>query len=255
MGLLNTLGIPYKTLPYDIKEAEKVLEAAINTMKEKSMPYALVVRKGTFETYSLKNNTEVSYELSREEAIKMIVQQLGSRDIVVSTTGKTSRELFDYREKLGQDHSKDFLTVGSMGHSSQIALAIALSNPGREVYCLDGDGALIMHMGSLAIIGTKSPKNFRHIVLNNGAHDSVGGQPTAGLKIDIPAIAKACGYKAVSHAENRQELEKKLDLLKFGEGPALLEIRVNKGAREDLGRPTTGLIENKKEFMRFLQGV
>lgn len=222
-------------------------------MKTKSIPYGLVVRAGTFETYQSKTVTKTSYELSREEAIKVIVRQLAGHDIVVSTTGKISRELFEYREELGQGHNRDFLTIGSMGHSSQIAAAIALSNPGREVYCIDGDGALIMHTGGLATIGLKGPKNFKHIVLNNGAHDSVGGQPTAGFNINIPAIAMACNYKAAFHTDKRTELEEKMQLLKSVEGPALLEVKVAKGARNNLGRPTISPIENKKAFMRFLQ--
>ena len=220
--------------------------------KNKNAPYALVMEKGIFEEYTLRNKIETSFDLSREEAIKLIVDNLGSRDIVVTTTGKTSRELFEYREELGQDHDKDFLTVGSMGHASQIALGIALQKPDRQVYCFDGDGALIMHMGSLAIIGTQNLKNFKHVVFNNGAHDSVGGQPTVGFEIDIPEIAKACGYHEVFRAESRKEIKNKMNILKEIEGPALLEIRVNKGARKDLGRPTTTPIENKKAFMGFL---
>ena len=252
LGLLETLGIPHEILPDNIEKASKILRTAIDVLKQKHMPYALIVRKGTFETCELKSTINYQFELSREDAIKLIIDYLGSQDIVVSTTGKTSRELFEYREELRQGHAKDFLTVGSMGHSSQIALAIALSKPSRKVYCLDGDGALIMHMGSLSSIGLKSPKNFKHIVLNNCAHDSVGGQPTAGFNIDIPGIAKACGYKAVYYAEKRKELENRLRLLKAAQGPALLEIKVNKGARKNLGRPTTSPKENKKEFMRFM---
>jgi len=249
LGLLDTLGIEYEILPDDIEDAKKSIEKAITIAKERSAPYALVVRKGTFEPYELKNKIQTSYELNREGAIKLVTDQLDARDVVISTTGKTSRELFEYREELGHDHSRDFLTVGSMGHSSQIALGIALSKPNRQVYCFDGDGAVIMHMGALAIIGSQSPKNFKHIVLNNGAHDSVGGQPTAGFDIDIPAIAKACGYKEAWTAEKTEEIKEKTKLLKGSEGPALLEIKINKGARKDLGRPTTTPIENKKAFM------
>lgn len=255
ISLLNTLGIPNKILPDNIEGVRKVLKTAINSMKKKSAPYALVVRKGTFETCKLKNKISSQFELSREDAIKLIIDYLGDKDIIVSTTGKISRELFEYREELGHGHSKDFLTVGSMGHSSQIALAIALSKPSQKVYCLDGDGALIMHMGTLAIIGSRGPTNFKHIVINNGAHDSVGGQPTAALKINIAAIARACGYKKSFCAEKRLELKEKLKLLKFSKGPALLEIKVTKGARKDLGRPTTSTKENKKAFIHFLQKV
>ena len=252
--LLNTLGIPNAILPDNLDSAKTALRAAIDTMKIKNIPYGLIVRAGTFETYQLRTETKTSYELSREEAIKIIVRQLSSQDIVVSTTGKSSRELFELREELGQGHKRDFLTIGSMGHSSQIALAIALSNPGRGVYCLDGDGAVIMHLGGLATIGLNGPENFKHIVLNNGSHDSVGGQPTAGFNINIPAIATACNYKEAFHADKRTELEEKMQLLKSVKGPALLEVKVNKGARNNLGRPTISPVENKKAFMRFLQG-
>jgi len=253
ISLLETLGIPHEIMPTSIKEANNAIKNAIKYLRKHNGPYGLIVRKGTFETYELENKVRSHFELTREDAIKLIVDYLGSQDIIVSTTGKASRELFEYREKLSQKHSRDFLTVGSMGHASQIALGIALSKPARKVYCLDGDAALIMHMGALAIIGSKGPRNFKHIVLNNGAHDSVGGQPTPALKIDIPAIARACGYKRAFSAENRSELKEKLELLKLSDGPALLEIKISKGARKDLGRPTTSPKENKNSFMSFLQ--
>lgn len=253
LSLLDTLGIPYGILPDSIEDAEKSLETAFDSIKTRNAPYALVVKKGIFEPYDLQNKIKTSYELSREDAIKLIVDQLDSRDIIISTTGKTSRELFEYRKKLGHDHSRDFLTVGSMGHSSQIALGIALSKPDRQVYCFDGDGAVIMHMGSLAIIGSQSPKNFRHIIFNNGAHDSVGGQPTVGFDIDFVGIAKACGYKLALRAETKDGIKEKMNLLKSNDGPGLLEIRINKGARSDLGRPTTTPKENKEAFMMFLK--
>lgn len=253
-SLLDTLEIPYKILPNSIKEVEKILKEVLESVKKRNAPYALLVKKDTFEPYSLKNKIKTSYELSREEAIKLIVDQLQPRDIVVSTTGKTSRELFEYREALGQGHEKDFLTVGSMGHASQIALGIALAKPERNVYCLDGDGAAIMHLGALGIIASQNPKNFKHIILNNGAHDSVGGQPTIGFKLDFPLIAKACGYKTALQAETYDEIKEKISILKSKKGPGLLEIKVNKGSRKDLGRPTTTPIENKKAFMGFLEG-
>lgn len=255
LSLLDVIGVQHEILPDNINAAEKSLDHALSFMKQKSSPYAFVVRKGTFENYSSdKQNNQPGriYELSREDAIKAVVNSLWPKDIVVSTTGMASRELFEYRESLNQGHEKDFLTVGSMGHSSQIALGIALSKPNRNVYCIDGDGSLIMHMGSLGIIGQQKPKNFRHIVINNGAHDSVGGQPTAGFDIDIPGIAKSCGYNAVFTAKNKEELSSNLKNLISTEGPSLLEIKVSKGHRKDLGRPTTTPEENKKAFMKFL---
>ncbi len=251
--LLRALEIPFDVLPDTIEDAEALLTKAVHAIDKQSAPYALVVPTGVFESYRSINQIELPYELSREEAVKAIIKQVSEDDILVSTTGKTSRELFEYREELQQGHQQDFLTVGSMGHASQIALGIALARPGRNIYCLDGDGALIMHMGALAIIGARKPANFKHIVINNAAHDSVGGQPTAGFEIDIPNIARACGYIAVMRAESVDEIYKKLPLLQKSHGPALLEIRVNKGARAELGRPTTSPIENKHAFMKFLR--
>ena len=253
LEFLETLGVPYDVLPDSIEEVEKVLEKAVIYMKEMSAPYAFIVKKGTFEKYELKNKVETNYKLSREDAIKLVVDQLDSKDVVVSTTGKISRELFEYREKLKQGHEKDFLTVGSMGHASSIAFGVALSKKNRSVYCLDGDGAVVMHMGSLAIIGSQKPKNFKHIIFNNGSHDSVGGQPTVGFNVDFISIAKGCGYGLVLKAETRKEVEEKMKMLKLSDGPSLLEIRVNKGSRDDLGRPTRTPVENKKDFMEFLK--
>ena len=180
----------------------------------------------------------------------MVAAALGEKDAIVSTTGMISRELFEYRTAMNQGHERDFLTVGSMGHASQIALGIALAKQDRNVWCFDGDGASIMHMGSMAIVASKAPKNYIHVVFNNGAHDSVGGQPTVGLKIDLPAVAKAVGYKQVFSVDNKESLQKQLSYL--GVGPVFLEVKVKKGNRKDLGRPTTTPIQNKEALMEFL---
>ena len=241
LSLLDTLEIPYQILSSKNKNLEKTIEKAIDYALEKKSPYALVVKKDTL------------FEFNREDAIYLIMDQLDHADIIVSTTGKTSRELYEYRKEKNQGHEKDFLTVGSMGHSSQIALGIALSKPNSQVYCFDGDGAFLMHMGGIPIIGTKASKNFKHIIFNNGAHDSVGGQPTVGLDINIPKIAEASGYKTVMEAQSKDEIIKKIKILKFSEGPSLLEILVNRGARKNLGRPTRTPLQNKKDFMNFLK--
>ena len=253
LSLLDTLGIPYELLADNLEGAEKGVARAVNLMREKNMPFALVVPKETFKEYSAENQRKSLFELTREEAIKIVVNQLESTDVIISTTGKTSRELFEYRKELKHDHNKDFLTVGSMGHSSSIALGVALTQPRRRVYCLDGDGATIMHMGSLAVIGSCCPANFMHIIINNGSHDSVGGLSTAGFNIDIPEIAKACGYKHTYEAKTSNDVRKKLKILKSADGPSLLEIKVKKGARDDLGRPTCKPKENKAGFMEFMR--
>jgi phosphonopyruvate decarboxylase len=195
---------------------------------------------------------KTAFPFTREEAIRLIIKRTGPGDIVVSTTGKASRELFEGREERGEGHEKDFLTVGSMGHASQIALGIALARPERTVVCLDGDGALLMHLGALAIVGEQAPANFKHIILNNGSHESVGGQPTAGFKVDIPAIARACGYRWAAPAVTAGEIAAGIQAVLQAAGPALLEIRVSQGARKDLGRPTTTPRDNKEAFMKYL---
>ena len=225
----------------------------IKKTRKESRPCAVVIRKNVFGKYKLQHKVANDYPVSREEALKLVVEHLGDKDVVVSTTGKLSRELFELREALQQGHGRDFLTVGSMGHSSSIALGIALEKPGRAVWCLDGDGAFIMHMGAVTNIGTLAPKNYRHIVFNNGAHESVGGQPTVGFQLDVPSIGKACGYREVYSVSTREEMERVLSSIVECEGPVLVELRVRIDSREDLGRPTTTPIENKSSFMDFLK--
>jgi phosphonopyruvate decarboxylase len=274
------MGINYEVLSKEEDKAEKQIAKAVKAMKETGEVFALVIEKDTFDTYKLQNVEQNDYPLSREEAIQTVAAAMGEKDVVVSTTGMISRELFEYRAAKGQGHERDFLTVGSMGHASQIALGIALaqsslpdhkgtalstaeikSNPAknqaikqsRRVWCFDGDGAAIMHMGSMAIVAEKAPKNYLHVVFNNGAHDSVGGQPTVGLKIDLPAIARAVGYKAAYSVDSMETLNSKLLTLNSQEGPVLLEVKVHKGNRADLGRPTTTPIQNKEALMDFLR--
>jgi len=251
-ALFEAIGVEASVLPEDASGALEAVRCAVGRMTENSSPVALIVRSGTFERYRLRREVVTSYELGREAAIKLALDLIGDGPVVVATTGMTAREMFEHREVTSAPHHADFRTVGCMGHASQIALGIALAQPGRPVYCLDGDGAVIMHMGGLAIIGSQQPANFKHVVFNNGAHDSVGGQPTAGFDLDLPQIALACGYRLALKAETADTTRAGLAALRDAKGPALLEIRVNKGARADLGRPKASPAENKHELMRFL---
>ena len=256
-GLLNIMGVNYEVLSKEEDKAAKQIEKAVKSLANKEV-FALVIEKNTFDNYQLSTvNSQLELTLSREEAIRTVAAALGEKDCIVSTTGMISRELFEYRTAMNQGHERDFLTVGSMGHASQIALGIAMAKPDRRVWCFDGDGATIMHMGSMAIVANKAPKNYVHVVFNNGAHDSVGGQPTVGLDIDLPAVAKAVGYKTIFSVDTKDALEKHLSIinsqLSIDEYPIFLEIRVMKGNRKDLGRPTTTPIQNKEAFMSFLQ--
>lgn len=255
-GLLNTMGINYDVLSKEEEKAEKQIAKAVEALKKKDV-YALVIEKDTFEDYKLQNVVKNDLTMSREEAVQTVAAALGEKDCIVSTTGMISRELFEYRTSMNQGHERDFLTVGSMGHASQIALGIAMAQPERRVWCFDGDGAAIMHMGSMAIVASKMPQNYVHVIFNNGAHDSVGGQPTVGLQIDLPAVAKAVGYKTAVSVTSKEELEEELSTLNSQVstvgGPLLLEIKVKKGNRKDLGRPTTTPVQNKEALMKFLE--
>jgi phosphonopyruvate decarboxylase len=250
--LLETMGIPYKIIPDNFNEAKVIIEESLTYIKNNNCPFAFVIRKDTFETYKLRNQIKTDFEMTREDAIKIIVSSLEEEDIIVSTTGKTSRELYEYRIELGHGHEKDFLTVGSMGHSSQIALGIALQVPLKKVYCFDGDGSVIMHTGSLGIIGAASPSNFIHIVFNNGSHDSVGGQPTIGFDLDFNKLSEVFNYNYCRKATTINELQREIKNIKHTDGPSLLEVTINKGAREELGRPISSPIQNKEVFMRNL---
>lgn len=252
LELLEAMHIPYVVLDTDEDKALAQLHEIIVSARDKSIPHAIVIRKDTFGKYKLQNEQANTCPLSREDALKLVVGHLQETDVVVSTTGKLSRELFEYREAKNQGHSRDFLTVGSMGHSSSIAFGIALSQPSRKVYCLDGDGAFIMHMGAVSNIGCLSPKNYFHILFNNGSHESVGGQPTLGFQLDFPSIVKACGYRHTFSATSKTEIEEALNRLDSLDGPVLLELRVKVASRDDLGRPTTSPVENKEHFMEFL---
>ena len=251
-GLLNVMGVNYEVLAKEEDKALKQIEKAVTALRNNEV-FALVIEKDTFDEYKLQNVEVNDLTMTREEAIQTVASALGPKDVIVSTTGMISRELFEARTAWGQGHERDFLTVGSMGHASQIALGIALEKKDRKVWCFDGDGATIMHMGSMAIVASKKPSNYIHVVFNNGAHDSVGGQPTVGLKIDLPAVAKAVGYAQTYSTDNMESLSSILrQISKAGQGPVLLEIKVKKGNRKDLGRPTTTPIENKEALMDFL---
>jgi phosphonopyruvate decarboxylase len=251
-GLLNTMGVNYDVLSKEENKVEKQIEKAVEALNRKEV-YALVIEKDTFETYTLQNVEKNNLTMSREEAIQTVTAALDEKDVIVSTTGMISRELFEYRTAINQGHERDFLTVGSMGHASQIALGIALEKQDRRVWCFDGDGATIMHMGSMAIVAQKAPKNYVHVVFNNGAHDSVGGQPTVGLNIDLPRVARAVGYPHTYSVSNNEDLQEILNEISKMDGLTLLEVRVKKGNRKDLGRPTTTPVENKEALMKFLQ--
>lgn len=251
LDMLETMGIEAKVLSNDPKIANEQTISAIKRAKSLSSPIALVVKKGTFSSYTSKKSA-MKFNLSREQAIICAASSLEGDAAIVATTGMASRELFEYRANNKLGHSKDFLTVGGMGHASQIALGLALAKPDRRIYCFDGDGATIMHMGSLGIIGSSGCKNFVHIVFNNGCHGSVGGQPTIAFDIDLCSIADACGYSEVKKVCTLTEIQSAIASFNEVNGPSFIEICTSSDNRKDIGRPTSSPVENKFDLMKFL---
>jgi phosphonopyruvate decarboxylase len=253
LAQLDCMGIPYCVVDGTESDVDALVANAVDTARSIGGAYAIVVRKGSFSSYHPAIAPLENFDLTREAVIQKISQTLDKDDVLVATTGMASRELFEYRTSCGRRHDQDFLVVGGMGHASQIALGIALQQPERRVICIDGDGAALMHMGSMAINGQSCAANFSHIIINNGAHDSVGGQPTVGLAISLPTIARECGYKYSNSCSSSVDLVACLARLLQNEGPALLEVKVGLGSRSDLGRPTLTPWDNKQSFMKFLQ--
>lgn len=252
--LLDVLQIQASEIGRDTTEAE--VRDAWEKMQggiAKGRQAAFVIRKGGL-SYEKSIQYANRFSMVREAAIRHILDASGT-DPVICTTGKASRELFEERKRRGQGHQHDFLTVGSMGHSSSVALGIAMQKPGTTVWCIDGDGAMLMHMGALAVIGRHKPGNLVHVVVNNSAHESVGGMPTAAGSMDITAAARACGYSYTASASSYKELDAALAEAKKREKPCMVEVKCMLGARECLGRPTTPALENKQEFMEYLAGL
>ena len=253
LRLMESMDVPYRVLEAHPQAAAEQVADLAKLARARSGPVGLIVRKGTFETHAPQPPPVAEgHPLMREEAIQLVVEALTDQDVIVSTTGRLSRELYELRERTGAGHGRDFLTVGSMGHASQIAMGIALSRTDRQVFCLDGDGALIMHLGAVAIIGGHRVPNLKHVVLNNGCHESVGGTETVGFRVSFTEIARACGYRQVWRAAGREAVLAGMARLRGSQGPGMLEILVRKGARPDLGRPKTSPQQNKTAFMEFL---
>ena len=232
-----------------IEELEKTMHEYEELLKV-GKQVAFVIKKGAL-TYDGEIQYKNDYGMLREEIIEHIVNVTGE-DPIISTTGKTSRELFEIREKNNQSHKHDFLTVGSMGHTSSIALGVAINKPDEKIWCIDGDGSVLMHMGAMAVVGSINPKNLVHIVINNEAHETVGGMPTVANNIDLVSIAKSCGYSYAVSVDNLNDLDNEINHVKNLNNLSLIEIKSSIGAREDLGRPTTTAIENKENFMSFI---
>jgi phosphonopyruvate decarboxylase len=251
LKLLEDMDINTFVIGNDTTEAEVIsVMDRFNKDLAHGKDVAFVIRKGAL-TYDGSVEYSNSNLMLREDIIHHIVKVSGE-DPIVSTTGKASRELFETRVANGQSHKYDFLTVGSMGHSSSIALGVAINKPETKVWCIDGDGAVLMHMGAMAVIGANAPTNMIHVIINNGAHETVGGMPTVAGSIDIVGIAKACGYPNAVRVDNFEDLDRELDYAKKRNELSLIEAMCSIGARDNLGRPTTTALENKNYFIDYL---
>ena len=252
ISMLECMDIPYILLSEKQDKATEQIKKLVKKAKDLSRPVAIVVKKELFSPYTQKKATNNPRNFLREKAIVLTAEKLGTEPIIVCTTGMASRELFEYRTKNKLTLAKDFLTVGGMGHASQIALGLAMSKTHEKIVCFDGDGAVLMHMGSLPIIGQSGCTNFLHIVFNNGVHDSVGGQPTVSKNIDLPKIAIACGYSSALTVSTQQSLIDALDKATNIHGPNFIEVIIDPGNRADVGRPTTTPKYNKQALMKSL---
>jgi phosphonopyruvate decarboxylase len=255
--MLRVLEIPFLEIDSSTTaspETRSGIETLIADARDRSRPVAILVSKDTFGDHRFES-AEDDATLTREEAVTRLAEEISSPDsLIVSTTGKLSRELYEYRARSRSD-VVDFYNVGSMGHVSQIALGLAKYAPERRVYCFDGDGAALMHMGGLAIVAAENLENYLYVMFNNGAHDSVGGQPTVARSLDFEKIALGLGFRSYTRATNADDLSRAAIQLSTATGPAFLEVLIKKGARKDLGRPVETPIENKVAFMNYLRSA
>ena len=251
LPMLDAIGVPYQVLEQSYKKAESQIKELLEVSRDKKCPVALVVRKNTFSEYPTITRPN-RYSLSRESVIHTIVQCAEKRSVFVASTGMIGRELYELRRLKFESHNSDFLTVGGMGHASQIALGIAREHPERSVFCLDGDGAALMHLGSMALIGQSSQSNLHHIVLNNGSHASVGGQPTVAFEVCLSSIALGCGYATAERITTAKALEKNIIESRNLDGVSFVDIRISNFQRDDVGRPFETPQENKLSLQNFL---
>lgn len=234
ISILKNIGIKSVILKKDLNLSK--LGTAIDLAKRRLEPIAILVKKNLFSKSSKKIFVKNSYSLQRSEVIKFILNQISYKNIIFSSTGYISREL-NHHIKIKKDKKiRAFFNVGGMGHTSSLALGYSI-NSRDKIICLDGDGALMMHMGCMANIGTFSKKNFLHILFNNGTHESVGGQTTNSFNINFKKFSQSVNYKSYYSIKNKKDLKKKLPKLFKKDGPSLCEIFIQNKSIKNLGRP------------------
>ena len=237
--LLDIVDIPFIVLDSDETIGQEQVNGLIRSMEGSPGPVAIVVPAGTFDKEVAGVASQGDLTMTREQALSEVISAIPPGDRVIATTGMLGRELWEIRQNAGQSPENDFLVVGGMGHANAIAHGVAVANPNTTVWCLDGDGSLLMHLGSLAVIGNDQPPNLRHILFNNYSHDSVGGQETSAASVDFKGLCLALQYVWAGSTGERNEVSELIRRLSNTNGPALVELRMKKGARPDLGRPPT----------------
>lgn len=251
--MLDVLQVPYTVIDDQttLEELEQILDKAWDSFAQNNQ-YAIVVKKGTFAK-DREHVWENGFALNREEALGTILESIPSDACIVSTTGKISRELYEQSDARKGNHDNLFMSVGGMGHASMIALGVAGEQKDRKVICVDGDGATLMHMGSLAFVASQAPENFYHVVINNQAHESVGAMPTGCMNIPIAEVARTVGYKYTTRITTMEQLKEIQQVIETQSGPCLFEVMVGLDSRADLGRPKESARENKESFMEYLK--
>ncbi len=250
--LMEDMEIPHKILDDNTEKALEYAQWAVDTAKKQSTPTALIVKKGVLAKLVKDpfDSTNETLEMSRENAIEVVIKNVPNDAICVASTGRATRELYALRDLRGEEHDRDFLNIGAMGHASSIAAGMALAHPKRQVVCLDGDSAAIMHMGALTTIGVLGLPNFLHVVLNNGVHESVGCQLSAGFRANLTGIAENAGYRTIGKAvETGRELRDAIEKLLQDDGPAFIDVHIRKGIRSDLPKLRFSHIEAKEKLM------
>jgi len=255
LPLLETLKVPYNVLEPDVNQIENDCKKALIYFKNNQGPYAFIIRSNFFENYPMKDKVQFNYELVRDEVINLILDNASESDIIVSSTGYISREVYEYREARKKDHNKSFYNVGSMGCACSIGLSIALQKSDRRIIVLDGDGAIIMQMGAFTTIGKYSPSNFVHIIFDNNAHESTGGQPTNSATVNFVKVALAANYKRGKEIKTKKDLIDAIPEIKSEKGPIIFVIKIKMGTKPNLKRPEKSPIELKQDFIKNLTNV
>jgi len=258
--ILDELQIPWDWFPTEADSVEGALTAANWHMDRSGLPYAFIIKKGSVDKAELKSGWKPASQpapfladefchgeprLTRQQALMSVIEQTPQEEaVVIGTTGYTGRELFAIA-----DRSNQLYMVGSMGCASSFGLGLSLALPDRRIVVADGDGAALMRMGNFATIGAYGGDNFQHLVLDNGVHESTGGQSTVSRAISLAGVARACGYRDAAEGLSAEDLG---SFLSGRRGPSLLQLRTKRGVPDGLPRPDVTPRQVRQRLMRHL---